>query len=93
MDQSAKETSEDNIIYDDEGDILVLLTSWMGKRSPKANQDVIRLTEVDRENSLAAGSAEKHIERAAATFDYVVSQRGKRTIRFKKRRDDDDIPF
>ena len=68
--------------YDD-NDIVSILESWMGSRESELNSRAIRYAEVDRELGLPTGSAEKHLETAARRWNYVVSRKGKQTIKFE----------
>jgi Predicted nucleotide-binding protein containing TIR-like domain len=68
----------------DEGDIKVVLQSWMGSRPVELNVKAIRFADVDRELNLPAGSAEMHLEEIAKRWRYKVAHRGKSSILFEK---------
>ena len=67
----------------DATDCVALIQSWMGSRSTGQNTSAIRFTDVDRELTLAPGSAEKYIEQAAARWNYVADKKGRDVVLFR----------
>lgn len=74
----------------DEADILSILESWLGSRTRAQNTSVIYAEPVERELRLPPGSLLKHIDAAAAAYDYKVRRKGSGTVLLYY---DDGIPF
>ena len=70
-------------LLSDRGDCIAAITGWMGQRPTSENTAAIRYSAVDHELGLAPGSAKNYIEEAAATWRYVVAQKGPQMILFK----------
>jgi hypothetical protein len=71
-------------LYSDPSDCLILIESWMGRRTSAENTAAIRYDDVDRELGMAPGSARLHIEQAARRWSYSVARQGKDMIMFEE---------
>ena len=76
-------------LYSDPEDCIILIESWMGRRTSGENRSAIRFEDVDRELRLEAGAARRFIEQAAKRWRYVVARKGKDMILFEE----PEIPF
>jgi hypothetical protein len=77
------------VLYSDPDDCIILIESWMGRRTSSQNRSAIRYEDVDRELSLVPGSAYLYIEQAAQRWRYVVGRKGKDMILFEEA----EVPF
>lgn len=71
-------------LIEDENDCISLIESMMGSRPSGENTKAIKYADVDQQLGLMSGSARKHIETAAARWDYQAIRKGKDTIKFEK---------
>ncbi|TIL65363.1 nucleotide-binding protein [Mesorhizobium sp.] len=74
----------DEVLCSDPNDCITLIQSWMGHRASSENQRAIRYDQVDKTLKLEPGSARKHIEVAAAHYNYVATRKGADTILFEE---------
>jgi len=82
------DSTQQKPLLEDPTDCVAALESWIGHRDARKNTQIMRYDEVDREVGLAAGSARKYLEQAAARYSYLPAHKGKDTVLFKE----DDRP-
>lgn len=79
-------------LTNDPTDCVMLIESWLGRRTTSQNLEPIEISQIDEELKLVPGSARRHIELAASKRGYKISQFGELYVQLKDSLYD-EIPF